>query len=108
MKKPLKDWQKVQQTFNTKHPMLMTLSELLELADQLFPTYTKPKLTCFNYSLNRMPYGWGFNVVNSWQKWVDKKFEHQFGYYKQPEYAITAFLKYVVDNKIVVTKLYET
>lgn len=86
----------------------MELSELLKIADSLFPTSDKVRTTCYNYDLARFPYGWRFNVTNSWHKWSAKKLDHQFGAYEKPEFAIAAFLAYVIKNKIEPHKLYES
>lgn len=83
------------------------LSELLEEVSRLFRAkdQTKPKLSCYDFSLNKMPYGWVFTVTNSWHKWSKKKLIHQFGAYKKPEYAVECFLNYVKGKKINVKKL---
>lgn len=83
------------------------LKSLLIEVDKLFPTCKKPKLSSYNYYLGRFPYGWSFTVVNSWYKWSDAKLQHEFGAYKEPEYAVGAFLSYVKLNKINVKKLCE-
>lgn len=86
---------------------MKTLDELLEEASRLFRKndLKKAKLSCYDFDLSKFPYGWTFNVINSWHKWIDKKYETKFGAYKRPEYAVEAFLRYVKDNKINVKKL---
>lgn len=78
------------------------LSELLAKVDYLFglERNQKPKLQSYCYSLGRFPYGWQFNVVDSWQKWMDAGFNTNFGVYYFPEYAVQAFLNYVQENHI--------
>lgn len=84
----------------------MPLKELIEVVDALFPT-SKPKLSCYNYGIDRMPYGWCFVVTNSWQAWSRKKLQHNFGAYSEIEGCLAAFLEYVIKNKIEPHKLYE-
>jgi hypothetical protein len=87
--------------------MKKDLTQLLQEASKLFRAndWKKSKLTCYDFTLNKMPYGWIFSVTNSWYKWLDKELEYSFGAYNKPEYAIQAFLNYVKDNKINVKKL---
>lgn len=80
---------------------------LLAMVDALFPTTDKAKTTCYNYSIGRFPHGWTFKVVNSWYKWSDKKYKHEFGSYKIPAHCLAAFLEYVVQYKIDPSKLYD-
>ncbi len=88
---------------------MKTLEQLLEEVSRLFrdKDWKKARLTCYDFSLNKMPYGWNFQVVNSWYKWSAKKLEFEFGCYEKPEYAVQAFLNYVRVNKINVRKLME-
>ena len=87
--------------------MKNTLEELLEEVSRLFrdKDVKKPKLSCFDFSLDKMPYGWGLKVTNDWHKWHKKGYETSFGYYARPEYAVEAFLAYVRIKKINVRKL---
>jgi hypothetical protein len=75
------------------------LRALLMEVDKMFPS-SKPKLSSYNYSLGKFPYGWQFTVVNNWYAWADKGLQHEFGVYSQPELAVLAFLDYVKTNKI--------
>lgn len=83
------------------------LEKLLEKASRLFrkKDWVKAKLTSYDFCLNKMPYGWKFQVINNWHKWMDKNLETDFGCYSKPEYAVLAFLDYVKDHKINVKKL---
>jgi hypothetical protein len=85
----------------------ITLSTLLEEVDQLFPSLEEPKLTIANYVLIRLPYGWKFSVVNSWQKWMDLDLKFEFGVYSEPEDAVFAFLRYVKTLPVDVRSLCE-
>jgi hypothetical protein len=87
-------------------PWNLSLEEGLKIADSLWPTVEKAtKPACYNFSLSRFPYGWVFNVVNSWQNWHDKGYETKFGAYKAPEYCIAAFLEYCIKKNIQPHKL---
>jgi len=108
-----KEWKpkKVSDLLGDRYLHDLSFNELLEIVDALFPTYN-PKTnvaeaTCYNYSISRMPYGWVFNVVNSWQKWSGKGFDHRFGTYTSIEGCIIAFLNYVSWHDIQPHKLYE-
>jgi len=83
------------------------VKKLLEEASRLFrkKDMVRAKLTCYDFSLSKMPYGWIFQVTNSWQKWLEKDLEYKFGAYKKPEHAVIAFLDYVKVNNIKVRKL---
>lgn len=81
------------------------LKELLNKADRLFPSTEKPELSPYNYTLGRFPYGWKFTVTNNWYAWSDAGLKHDFGTYKEPEYAVRAFLDYVAENNIDVPML---
>lgn len=88
----------------------MEFQDLLTIVDKLFPCYIKKGPHSYNYTIGKFPMeaGWVFNVVNSWQKWLDKKYEHQFGGYVHAKFAVAAFLKYVIDNNINVKALCDT
>ncbi len=83
----------------------LTLNELLSIVDSLWPTKDKATLSCYSYTIGRFPFGWCFSVVESWQKWMDRGFRHQFGAYKRPEYALAAFIQYCLENNIQPHKL---
>lgn len=85
----------------------MSLSDLLKIVDSLFPCYRARKAFSYNYHLAKFPveFGWRFNVTSNWYRWMDKKFETQFGGYAKPEYAVAAFLDYVKKHKINVKAL---
>lgn len=85
----------------------MNLSELLAEVDKLFPCYEKKDCYSYNYELAKFPvtYGWCFNVINDWHKWMDKKLKTHFGGYLLPEYAVAGFLDYVKQKKINVRRL---
>lgn len=83
----------------------MTLESLLTTCEDLFPTSDKPTLSTYNFTLGCFPYGWVFNVVNDWHKWMDRGFKTKFGAYSTPSLAIRAFLNYVDENKIDVMSL---
>lgn len=85
----------------------MTIDELLQIVDTLWPTTEMAITACYSYTLGRFPYGWRFSVTNSWQNWMEKGFKHQFGAYKRPEYAIAAFIDYCIENNIQPHKLIE-
>jgi len=80
------------------------LKSLLLEVDKLFPA-SAHGLTSYNYTLGKFPSGWCFRVVNDWYKWSDKQLKHEFGIYREPEYAVQAFLDYVSANKINVMAL---
>jgi hypothetical protein len=86
---------------------LMNLSELLNTVDSLFPCYKKGRHFTYNYELAKFPtkFGWYFNVISDWHKWLAKKLETHFGGYEKPEYAVRAFIYYVKSKKINVKKL---
>jgi len=83
------------------------LNNLLKEVDKLFPSFSEPKLCTYNYTLGKFPYGWVFTVTNNWYAWSERDLEHNFGAYKEPEYAIQAFLDYVAAHKIDVMELCE-
>jgi len=83
----------------------MPIDELIEIVDSFFPNFKNPRLTTFNYTLGKFPYGWKFKVVNSWYNWSAKKYEHEFGCYSKPEHALAAFLDYINKNAIDPRKL---
>jgi len=83
-----------------------SLSELLKEVDALFPHASrKPRLSSYDYTLGRFPYGWSFSVTNSWYKWSDARLKHEFGAWSTPEAAVNEFLQYVKDNHINVESL---
>ena len=84
-----------------------SLAELLEIVDNLFPTYRTRATYTYNFALSKFPveYGWYFNVINSWPKWLDKGFETHFGGYQKPESAVAAFLNYAWAKDISISKL---
>jgi len=102
IKKPKTAWSLV----GKKNVWVMPLADLLQVVDELFPK-SENKMTCYNYSIGRMPYGWRFTVTNSWQKWMSKKLQHDFGAYDTIEACLAAFLEYVIKNKIEPYKIYE-
>ena len=83
------------------------LEELLDKASKLFRNQDlkKAKLSCYDFELAKFPYGWVFNVINSWHNWMEKGYKTKFGAYKDPKYAVKAFLDYVEENNINVKKL---
>ena len=85
------------------------MDKLLEKVSRLFRDRdwktSRKRLTCYDFSLSKMPYGWSFNVVNDWHRWAQKELRYEFGCYQKPEYAIQAFLDYVKKNKINIRKL---
>jgi len=82
------------------------LKTLLTKVDRLFQHKSREaKLSSYDYTLGRFPYGWTFSVTNSWYKWSDAKLKHEFGAWNEPEYAIKDFLDYVETNNINVKKL---
>lgn len=108
-KKPFKKWKPktAWSIVGDKDIWKMPLKELIEVVDALFPTTEESYNTCYNYSINRMPYGWVFTITNSWHKWSDKNLEHRFGAYNEIEFCLSAFLDYVIKHKIEPHKLYE-
>jgi len=80
------------------------LSFLLKETSKLFKTYKKGNCT-HTFALYNHNGGWAFHVVNSWHKWTDKKLEFEFGWFKEPQNAVKAFLFYVEQHKINVKKL---
>lgn len=85
--------------------MASDLKSLLAQVDKLFPPSKSGTLDTYNYSLGKFPRGWQFVLTNDWYKWADKRYEHQFGLYREPEYAVKAFLDYVKEKKINVKAL---
>jgi hypothetical protein len=87
----------------------LSLSELLQEVDKLFlHKKTRKNLPdMYDYTLGKFPRGWSFNITNSWNKWMRAGLQDTFGLYDKPEYAVTAFLYYVKENKINVKKLME-
>ena len=82
------------------------LKTLLDRVDKLFIHKSRAvKLSTYDYTLGRFPYGWTFSVTNSWPKWSAKNLKHEFGAWNEPEYAVKDFLDYVKLNKINVAKL---
>lgn len=85
-----------------------TLSELLKKVDDLFVHKTREvRLATFDYSLARFPYGWTFNLINSWHKWLDAGLSTDFHVWQTPEAAVREFLEYVEKNDINVASLME-
>jgi len=80
------------------------LSNLLKRASKLFKIYKKGSYP-FTFGLYNKNGLWRFDVINNWYAWDDKKFEHQFGWFQNPENAVKAFLCYVEQHKINVKKL---
>jgi len=80
------------------------LSRLLGQASKLFKTYSKGNTT-HTFELVNHNGGWSFNVINSWHKWQDKNLEFEFGWFREPQNAVKAFLYYVELHKINVKKL---
>ena len=85
----------------------LSLEELILLAESLFPHFRKPRLTCYNFTIGYFPYGYVFNVVNSWQNWNKKNYITKFGAYKDIRDCVIEFLKYVKTNKINIRDLWE-
>lgn len=85
----------------------MSLDELMELTEGLFPHFKKARLTCFNFVIGHFPYGYVFEVVNSRQRWNDKGYTTRFGAYKDIKVCIVRFLTYVRENKINIRDLWE-
>ena len=81
------------------------LKTLLLEVDKMFPARNKANLICYNYVLGRFSYGWKLRVIRNWQKWVERKFQTEFGSFKEPEDAVSNFIEYVKFNKINVRKL---
>jgi len=78
-----------------------SLSKLLEEADALFVHKSREvRLSSYDYTLGRFPYGWSFSVINSWNKWSDANLKHEFGVWSTPEDAVYDFLQYVKDNHV--------
>lgn len=85
---------------------MKSLSDLLKEVDALFPHASrKPRLSSYDYTLGRFPYGWSFSVTNSWYKWMDAGLNHQFGAWSTPEGAVLEFLDYVKTNRVNVESL---
>lgn len=85
---------------------MKNLSELLKEVDSLFVHKSRAvRLSSYDYTLGRFPYGWSFSVTNSWYKWSDAGLKHEFGAWSTPEAAINEFLQYVKDNHIKVESL---
>ncbi len=85
---------------------MKSLSDLLKEVDALFPHASrKPRLSSYDYTLGRFPYGWSFSVTNSWYKWSDARLKHEFGAWSTPEGAIQEFLDYVKANHVNVESL---
>lgn len=86
--------------------MSSKLLELLSKANALFSRkYPNAKADSYNFTLGKMPRGWRFSVINSWQTWHEKHLETDFGLYAEPEHAVEAFLSYVKENNIDVVSL---
>jgi hypothetical protein len=81
------------------------LKTLLAKVDALFPKPKKDGLGTYNYSLGKFPRGWQFVLTNNWYAWSYNGYKHRFGLYREPEYAVEAFLAYVKQHKINVKKL---
>lgn len=84
-----------------------SLEVLLHTVDNLFgiDPLAQPELSVPVYSLSRLPYGWKFNVIDSWQKWNDNHLQHSFGTYRDPKYCVMEFLDYVFIKRIDVKEL---
>jgi hypothetical protein len=84
---------------------MLSLEDLIKKVDELW-VYNKKnrKYGVYSYTIGKFPQYWCFGVTNSWQKWMDKKYEHQF-YAYTIEGCIINFLLYVKKNKINVSKL---
>jgi len=85
---------------------MKNLSDLLQEVDALFGhTSREPKLSPYDYTLGRYPYGWNFSIRNSRYKWNDANLKHDFGVWQIPENAVREFLDYVKENNIDVESL---
>ena len=85
---------------------MKSLSELLKEVDSLFVHKSRAvRLSSYDYTLCRFPYGWSFSVTNSWYKWSAAGLKHEFGAWSTPEAAVNEFLQYVKDNHIKVESL---
>lgn len=78
----------------------MSLSDLLDIANKLFPK--KKKTYPYSFELAKFPveYGWYFNVISSWHNWTRIGLLDRFGGYVQPEFAVRAFIDYVRDHNV--------
>ena len=85
------------------------LKRLLEIVEELFKIKIRKQssFSIIDYSLDKFPGGWRFSVTNSWQKWMQLNNPSEFGLYAHPENAVIEFLRYVRNNKIIVTDLME-
>ena len=87
---------------------MQDLKTLLMEVDCLFIHKNRNKSPhIYDYTLGRFPNGWTFSVVNSWQKWIDAGFQHDFGAYGSPENALYSFLVYVEKYNIPIQYLME-
>lgn len=90
----------------TKTSKQPALDWLLREAASLFTNRLAPNET-YQFTLGKFPSGWTFRVVDSWHRWMDMKLKHEFGNYQTPEQAVQAFLDYVSENRIEVSRLQE-
>ena len=88
-------------------PSSPSLRQLLNEVDALFSKPQKGPNYTYDYSLGRFPNTWSFVVTNSWYKWINEGYQHEFLLHLSPEAAVQAFLAYVKDNKISVADLME-
>ena len=87
--------------------MTKSLKQLLQEVDKMFPKHDQ-LIDTFSYGLGRMGCGyWQFTVYDSWHKWTYKKLKSDFGLYREPEYAVEAFLTYIKQHKVNVRRLME-
>jgi len=78
------------------------LKEALAQAEKLFSGARQKNV--FRFSLSLRNSRWKFEIVDSWQLWMDANLSHEF-VAETPEAAVNDFLKYVAKHKINVLNL---